>query len=540
MTDFTTKEARKILRDYHKWYWDEYMERSWAELRGTIGSFFGVDTSNMNAHEAMDKIFGYENTKPYHDKVDHTLDIKRGIDKGILTASYSRSHDDLLKELSEVQSSLDLKDLVNGFLHSLSTGKNHYRTALASYLFARSMPEHEVRREHVEGLEMEKEACPVCGMRIDEDHVCHVEDSLSRYILYYPNNDTMKDIQTPEYALLDLKQFKELPKVSYTQDDIDILVNILKLAESMANHNNFTALQKLITKSKTVPASGAEINVILGVLSVCGVFQTPERRGYAEHFTACCERGFVGMSTELFYPLFYWRERNGINEKALEEFFPSCVTEQLNADTKEVSLTEVYAKSKNEKPADNRAEAAFPDDKHIIELDDKKRYFLGLSRLDPSWHKEVRYSVLYSDYRRTEIYFDGNTIRKIIYENRTLMKDGTFSAGVYTEKDLEAETEDRYLLLPKTSRGKKKPWTPSLLDTPTYNGPAFYAYLSSSTYYTYNMKNRSSLPWLFFGKRLEPEVTTPIAFYTYMDELIRKIPDEYPDYEELINKYLNG
>jgi hypothetical protein len=377
-------------------------------------------------------------------------------------------------------------------------------------------------------------------MRIDEDHVCHVEDSLSRYILYYPNNDTMKDIQTPEYALLDLKQFKELPKVSYTQDDIDILVNILKLAESMANHNNFTALQKLITKSKTVPASGAEINVILGVLSVCGVFQTPERRGYAECFTACCERGFVGMSTELFYPLFHWRGRNGINEKALEEFFPSCVTEQLNADTKEVSLTEIYAKSKNEKTTDNSAEAAFPDDRHIIELDDKKRYFLGLSRLDPSWHKEVRYSVLYSDYRRTEIYFDGNTIRKIIYENRTLMKDGTFSAGVYTEKDLEAETEDRYLLLPKTSRGKKKPWTPSLLDTPTYNGPAFYAYLSSSTYYTYNMKNGSSLPWLFFGKRLEPEVTTPIAFYTYLDELIRRIPDEYADYEELINKYLNS
>lgn len=538
--DLTSKEARKILRDYHKWYWDEYMELSWAYMHEMIGALFGVDTTGMNAHDAINKVFGYENAKPYHDKVDHTLDIRRGIEKGVLIAPYTLSHDELLKELSEVQSSLDLKDLVNGFLHSLSTGKNHYRTALASYLFARSMPKHEARREHVEGLHMDNDACPVCGMRIDELCVCHVEESLSRYILYYPNNDTIKDIQTPEYALHDLKQFKDLPKVSYTQKDIDILVDILKLAESMADHNNFTALQKLITKTKMVPASGGEINVILGVLSVCGVFQTPERRGYSECFTSCSDRGFVGMSSELFYPLFYWRGRNGINKIALAEIFPPCVIEQLSADTKEVSLTEVYAKSKSVKNKDNRAEEAFPDERHIIELDDKKRYFLGLLRLDPSWHKEVRYSVLYSERRRMEIYFDGNTIRKIIFETRDLQKDGTFSAGSYAEKDILAETEDRYLLLPKTSRGKKKPWTPSLLDTPTYTGAAFYASLSGNTFYTYNMKTNSCLPWLDYGTHPKPEITTPIAFYTYLDGIIKSIPDEYEDYEDLIDKYRNG
>ena len=538
--DFTTREARKILRDYYTWYWDEYYEKSWAEMRGTIGRFFGVDTSNMNAHDAMNKVFGYENAKPYHDKVDHTLDIKRGIDKGILIAPYIRSHDDLLKELSEVQSSLKLEDVVNGFLYSLSTGKNQYRTALASYLLARSMPKHEATRDYVPGLMHDNYACPVCGMRIDEYHICHVEDSFWRYILYYPNNDTAKYIQTPEYALFDLKQFKELPKVSYTKEDIDLLVKILKLAESMADHNNYTALQKLITRGKMIPASGGEINVILGVLSVCGVFQTPEYRGYAERYTPCDSKGFVGMETELFYPLFHWRGRHGINKTALAEIFPSCVTEQLNADTKEVSLTEIYTKNKNEKPSDERAKAAFPDDRHIIELDDKRRYFLGLSRLDPSWHKEVRYSVLYAEHRRMEIYFDGNTIRKIICESRKLLEDGTFSVGSYVEKDLLAETEDRYLLLPKTSRGKKKPWTPSLLDVPTYTGATFYAYLNGNRFYTHNIKTNDTLPWLNLFTYPEPEIKTPIAFYTYLDELIKRIPVEYEDYEDRINKYLNG
>ncbi|WP_034449235.1 hypothetical protein [Butyrivibrio sp. AE2032] len=61
--DLTSKEARKILRDYHKWYWDEYMELSWAYMHEMIGALFGVDTTGMNAHDAMNKVFGYENAK---------------------------------------------------------------------------------------------------------------------------------------------------------------------------------------------------------------------------------------------------------------------------------------------------------------------------------------------------------------------------------------------------------------------------------------------------------------------------------------------
>ena len=167
--DLTSKEARKILRDYYTWYWDNYYENSWKELRGNLSRFLGVDPS-LNMHDAMNKAFGYDDAKPYHDKVDHTLDIRRGIEKGVLLEPCDRSHDDVMKDLSKAWKSLDIEDVVNGFLHSLSTGKNQYRTALASYLFARSMPEHEVKREYVDGLNREKNACPVCGLRLDEDY----------------------------------------------------------------------------------------------------------------------------------------------------------------------------------------------------------------------------------------------------------------------------------------------------------------------------------------------------------------------------------
>ncbi|MBP5654246.1 MAG: hypothetical protein J6X33_01905 [Clostridiales bacterium] len=533
--DLTSKEARKILKDYYTWYWDEYYERTWEGMSGSFSRLFGVDPS-MNMHDTMNKVFGYDDAKPYHEKVDHSLDIRRGIEKGVLIEPRNCSHDEVMNELKKAWNALDIKDLVNGFLYSLSTGRNQYRTALASYLIARVMPEHEAKRESVMGPARLNDACPVCGMKLNEDYVCHIEDSLSRYTLYYPQKATIPEMQTPEYVLFDLKQFKDLPKVSYTEKDVEILVNILKLAESMGDHNNYTALQKLITRSQILDATGNEINVILGVLSVCGVLQTPERKGFAEKFTNIADRRNYGLETEISYPLFHWHGRNGVDKKALKEIFPSCVTEALETDKKDVSLTEVYSKSKTKsKTPKETGERFFTDGKHMIELDDRIRHYYGLQRLDPSWHKEVRYSRLYDGYTRTEVYFEGNSIKKVISEKGDV-RGGVFHIYAYTEKDMFAETEDRYLLLPKTSRGSKKPWTPSLLETFTYMGAYLNINFGGSDFFTYNYQNNKRLPLPSPTDLNVSYVRTPIEFYTYTEAYIRSVPDNY---EEILNDYLS-
>ena len=63
--DLTSKEARKILKDYYTWYWDEYYERTWEGMSGSFSRLFGVDPS-MNMHDTMNKVFGYDDAKPYH------------------------------------------------------------------------------------------------------------------------------------------------------------------------------------------------------------------------------------------------------------------------------------------------------------------------------------------------------------------------------------------------------------------------------------------------------------------------------------------
>ena len=214
--------------------------------------------------------------------------------------------------------------------------------------------------------------------------------------------------------------------------------------------------------------------------------------------------------------------------KALAEVFPACVTEAMEADKAEVSLTDVYSESKKDSAPVSRAEDAFTDGKHILELDDRRRHYFGLSRLDPTWHKEVRYSVLYNSFKRTEVYFEGNSIKKVIFESKSLQGDGTLTDGTYSERDIVAETEDRYLLLPKTSRGRKKPWTPSLLDTFTYVTVRLEVNFGVGMHLI-NWKNGMTLPlvdqYIGNGK----SVKSPLAFYTYTDEYIRNIPENYEE-----------
>ena len=525
--DYSSKEAKKILKDYYDWYWYKYYEDKWEKT----AHLHGYNPKLTSFHEAVNQTFGFEDRKPVNKKVDHTLDIRRGIEKGVLLPPLDRDHDEIINELMEIWKTIDLNDLVNGFMYSLSTGKNEYRTALGSYFFAKGIEKHKPERTN---LYSGHDGCKVCGLNNDNGYMCHIEDSISRYVLYHPQFATIANIQRADYVLFDLKQFKELPKVSYKQEDVDILIYILKCAESMGANNKYSALQKLITKSGNVNANGMETNVILGVLSECGILQTPEHRGYAEKFTPCDGRGFMGYESELFYPLFHWRGKNGIDKKALKDIFPSCVTEALEKDKKEVSAEEVYSKSKTvSKTPKDTGEQYFTDGKHLIQLDDRIRHYYGLSKLDPAWDKEVRYSRLYSFCTRTEVYFEGNSIKKVISETG-VEEDGRFVVFEYHERDMVAETEDRYLLLPKTSRGRKQPWTPSLLGTFTYMGPTLNVDFARKLLFTFNYQNNKELPLPASGPQQESKVRSPIEFYTFTDEYIRNVPD---DIEKVLAEY---
>ncbi|RBW62493.1 hypothetical protein DS884_02515 [Tenacibaculum sp. E3R01] len=116
-----------------------------------------------------------------------------------------------------------------------------------------------------------------------------------------------------------------------------------------------------------------------------------------------------------------------------------------------------------------------------FELTNEQRKYLGLEIVPKSWDK-------FQITEEVSVYFDGNKIRKKISANENL----------YREIQLDEETENRTMLLPKTKRGKAKKLNYSSLDA--RNGIGVYFnfdisgitignYTTEQTFYSTHFEN---------------------------------------------------
>ncbi len=442
--------------------------------------------------------------------------MQYAIQQGVLYPDTSAFHSDVISEVKSIASKIQLEEVVRAFLYSLSTGKNEYRTALASFLYAKALPNHNAT---IQDEFQSRNRCVICGLKLmNEQAECEIKKSNYSAYRYFP--DRIQDICRPDYVLFDLQQFQLLPKVNFGDEDIRILNRIFGLVEELTSSNKIIALQKLITTEKVLPANKNEIYVVLGVLAACGVFDTPDHKGYASGFVNDVDKDFV-YEYDLFYPLNYWRGKHGINYDAVENIFGALTGNRL--DKQHAIQQEVQRNVAGAKKKVSKAEQYFVEGEYNITLTNEQRYYYGLSPILPEWEKETRYSVTYQCYKRSEIYFSGNTIKKMIYEEKCPREGGEIKGSSYLEFDLDAETEDKILLFPKTSRGKKKPWTPTLLMTPTYMHEQLHVNICAreECVISFNSQNDQMLP-LPLGK-----VEVPEDFQRYTEEYIQSLPENY-------------
>lgn len=144
----------------------------------------------------------------------------------------------------------------------------------------------------------------------------------------------------------------------------------------------------------------------------------------------------------------------------------------------------------DQKSVRSKAEKFFTDGEYLIDMDDRKRYYYGLSPLTPDWEKITKYSVTHQRKKRTEIFFENDTVKKLIYEE--ISDDG--QRQYHLEADLNVKTNRRQTILPLTSRGREQLLTPSRLQTPTYMLGQLHVSLGDSSVISYNSRNDQSLP----------------------------------------------
>ena len=237
------------------------------------------------------------------------------------------SHDEMISEIKMLAERISVQAAAKAFLYSLSSGDTRYRTVLSSLLWARALPQHKAVPDTYG-------CCKICGCT--HGIGAPEETDLNRYGVFrflppvqYGN---IPDIGCAEYVYNDLKEFEKLPPAEPCDNDNAVLNGIFAAVELMKPHNKASALITEIKKHGIIDTTANGIHFLLGVLSMCGILETQTNKGYLHSFTECSERGFE-QDNDLYYPLKYWKGKDGINYDSVKELFPDFDSGKHSADS---------------------------------------------------------------------------------------------------------------------------------------------------------------------------------------------------------------
>lgn len=229
------------------------------------------------------------------------------------------SHNEVLSELQDVLAQITPEMVANAFLYSLSTRKLEYRSALGSYWYAIAIPKHSSTDEQL---------CNCCGWyKLDENP----DDYELRHGLNVLNFERYKwggvRHTNLDYALFDLQQFLKLPIHEHTNEDEEILNNILLCVRELEPKNKSRALQKMITQKKLLKSNKSEVDILLDILGICGVLSSDENPCYVVSFRDKSQRDPFDPKNDFVYPVNRWRVSDGINQERYNEVFGKVISQ---------------------------------------------------------------------------------------------------------------------------------------------------------------------------------------------------------------------
>ncbi len=248
------------------------------------------------------KLYGYNSGS--HDYILTDEDFNHAKQEGYLFDPAPKlTHNEALEQLHWILPKISPQDVANAFLYSLSTRALHYRSALGSYYYAISIPDHS-----------HNAASP-----------CYFCDWCGKYDLNSLSFDRYKygGVQhtSLEYPLFDLQQFIKLPKVSPTAGDWKILKAILSTAAELPPKKKAGAYRDLLRQKKLLPTNQYELATLLDILGICGVLSSSAHPCYCDWFPNVYQRAPLENTNDYAYPVNHWHASDGINEVWFEKVF---------------------------------------------------------------------------------------------------------------------------------------------------------------------------------------------------------------------------
>jgi len=234
-------------------------------------------------------------------------DFKYAKETGFMFEPVSLSHNKIVDLVRSSYSKVNLSDVVNGFLASLSTRRLDLRSALGSYAIARHFPKHRFKG---------KVTCSICG----EIRKRHKSIDLSRL-----NFERYKwggvNHWSPVYIAFDLEQFSITDIPGPSGDDIYIMSEIIEKAREQSPESRPSVLEKSL--SAVLKSTTEERRILLQILGYCGILQPAGYDGFFDGYVNYHDRlDRPVYKIDWTYPLSWWQGKHGVNEQALKFYFP--------------------------------------------------------------------------------------------------------------------------------------------------------------------------------------------------------------------------
>jgi len=210
------------------------------------------------------------------------------------------SHDQLIKEIKDLSSGINLKDCYNLLSASISTRNMADRSFLSSVLQAIRMPNHKHDRNEP------FDSCKVC-MKRQEVNI-DLQVMLFEKLMWGGVRLT-----SPEYIWLDLTLFKLHKHKPYESSDLETL-----LAEHDADEP--LSASKYAASLKKLKGNKGEREILCGVLGVCDILQNPNHKGFLENYVRQVDRDEPNQHfIDLNWPYCWYNRSFGVNTKAIRE-----------------------------------------------------------------------------------------------------------------------------------------------------------------------------------------------------------------------------
>ena len=222
----------------------------------------------------------------------------------------SISHDGLYEWLDEVLLVLDLERVTNAFLYSLSTRDLKFRAHLACYIYARSIPKHNILTEVYPSGNI---ACSYCGhCHTYPTDTVQLETELAKW-----GGVRFQDVFTVIYYL---DKISKMDRVYPSKADFDIVNNIVDVIVSSEDNLKPRDLEKIF--GKIFKSNKGEREMLINQLGMVGILATSTAKGFEEIYTPPRLRTLPPVNKiDWFYPVCWWRGSEGINKNAYTSIF---------------------------------------------------------------------------------------------------------------------------------------------------------------------------------------------------------------------------